>query len=833
MTTPSVSSAPESDGASPGERIEDIDVSAEMQGSFLEYAYSVIYSRALPDARDGLKPVQRRILYQMSEMGLRPDRGHVKSSRVVGEVMGKLHPHGDASIYDAMVRLTQDFILRVPLIDGHGNFGSLDDGPAAPRYTETRLHATALAMTENLDEDVVKFIPNYDNQFMQPEVLPAAFPNLLVNGASGIAVGMATNMAPHNLIEVVGAARYLLANPLATLDELMEFVPGPDLPTGGTIIGLAGIKDAYATGRGAFKTRAKVTIESISARKTGLVVTELPYLVGPEKVIEKIKDGVGSKKLSGISDVTDLTDRTHGLRLVIGIKTGFSPEAVLEQLFRYTPLEDSFNINAVALVDGGPRTLGLKELLQVYVDHRLSVVRRRSAWRLARRKERLHLVEGLLVAILDIDEVIQVIRQSDDSEQARLRLIDVFDLSQIQAEYILELRLRRLTKFSRIELEKEQDQLRAEIAELELILADPARIRQIVSEELEVVAERFGTPRRTLLTEARAGVPISAAAAKRSSPVLEIADTPCRIILSTTGRAIRVDTRVDNADSGAFAEPTTSVATRRRSKHDAISSVIETTSRSEVGAVTNLGRLIRFTGVDLPSVPPNSIGLDAGTKISDYLLLTNKNERVLGLVSLSSSDPIALGTRAGVVKRLPTAGLPTKPDFEVIALKPGDEVVGVAQSADDAEIVFISSGAQLLHFSAGTVRPQGASAGGMAGMSLPASNTVIFFSVVDSAADIVVATLSTSTGTIAGVDPGRAKLSQFDEFPGKGRATGGVRAHSFLKGEDVLALAWAGPAPAIAVGADGSARVLPESGTKRDGSGSPLASVVESIGTTL
>lgn len=833
MTTPSVSSAPESDGASPGERIEDIDVSAEMQGSFLEYAYSVIYSRALPDARDGLKPVQRRILYQMSEMGLRPDKGHVKSSRVVGEVMGKLHPHGDASIYDAMVRLTQDFILRVPLIDGHGNFGSLDDGPAAPRYTETRLHATALAMTENLDEDVVKFIPNYDNQFMQPEVLPAAFPNLLVNGASGIAVGMATNMAPHNLIEVVGAARYLLANPLATLDELMEFVPGPDLPTGGTIIGLAGIKDAYATGRGAFKTRAKVTVESISARKTGLVVTELPYLVGPEKVIEKIKDGVGSKKLSGISDVTDLTDRTHGLRLVIGIKTGFSPEAVLEQLFRYTPLEDSFNINAVALVDGGPRTLGLKELLQVYVDHRLSVVRRRSAWRLARRKERLHLVEGLLVAILDIDEVIQVIRQSDDSEQARLRLIDVFDLTQIQAEYILELRLRRLTKFSRIELEKEQEQLRAEIAELELILADPARIRQIVSEELEVVAERFGTPRRTLLTEARAGTPISAAAARRATPVLEIADTPCRIILSTTGRAIRVDMRVDSADSGENAEPTAAVVNRRRSKHDAISSIIETTSRSEVGAVTNLGRLIRFTGVDLPSVPPNSIQLAAGTKISDYLLLTNKNERVLGLVSLSSSDPIALGTRAGVVKRLPTAGLPAKPDFEVIALKPGDEVVGVAQSTDDAEIVFISSGAQLLHFSAGTVRPQGASAGGMAGISLPASTTVIFFGVVDSSADIVVATLSTSTRTIAGADPGRAKLSLFEEFPGKGRATGGVRAHSFLKGEDVLALAWAGPVPAIAVGADGSARVLPESGTKRDGSGSPLANVVESIGTSL
>jgi len=325
MATPSDTTAP----GSTGERIEDVDVSAEMQGSFLEYAYSVIYSRALPDARDGLKPVQRRILFQMTEMGLRPDRGHVKSSRVVGDVMGKLHPHGDASIYDAMVRLTQDFVLRVPLIDGHGNFGTLDDGPAAPRYTEARLQASALAMTDGLDEEVVDFVPNYDNSLMQPEVLPAAFPNLLVNGASGIAVGMATNMAPHNLIEVVAAARYLLENPDASLDDLMAFVPGPDLPTGGTIVGLDGIKDAYATGRGAFKTRARVSVEAITARKTGLVVTELPYLVGTERVIEKIKDGVNAKKISGISDVTDLTDRTHGMRLVIGIKTGFSPDAVL------------------------------------------------------------------------------------------------------------------------------------------------------------------------------------------------------------------------------------------------------------------------------------------------------------------------------------------------------------------------------------------------------------------------------------------------------------------------------------------------------------------------
>src|SRR5690606_4951367 len=393
--TSSRKSMPQSSSSEPvQERIQDIDLSQEMQGSFLEYAYSVIYSRALPDARDGLKPVQRRILYQMAEMGLRPDRGHVKSARVVGEVMGKLHPHGDSAIYDALVRLAQDFALRVPLVDGHGNFGSLDDGPAASRYTEARLAASALAMTENLDEDVVDFVPNYDGQFQQPAVLSAAFPNLLVNGASGIAVGMATNMAPHNLIEVVAAATHLLENPDATTAELMEFVPGPDFPSGGILMGLDGVKDAYETGRGAFKLRAKTSIEPLGPRRTGIVVTELPYQVGPERVIEKVKDAVNAKKLQGISDIQDLTDRKNGLRLVITVKTGFDPAAVLEQLFRYTPLEDSFSINNVALVDGQPRTLGLKELLRVYLQHRIEVVTRRSRYRLARRNERLHLVRG-------------------------------------------------------------------------------------------------------------------------------------------------------------------------------------------------------------------------------------------------------------------------------------------------------------------------------------------------------------------------------------------------------------------------------------------------------
>jgi DNA gyrase subunit A len=807
-----------------GERIEEVDVTLEMQGSYLEYAYSVIYSRALPDARDGLKPVQRRILYQMTEMGLRPDRGHVKSSRVVGDVMGKLHPHGDASIYDAMVRLTQDFVLRVPLIDGHGNFGSLDDGPAAPRYTEVRLDGAALAMTDGLDEDVVDFVPNYDNQFTQPDVLPAAFPNLLVNGASGIAVGMATNMAPHNLIEVIGAARHLIDNPDASLDDLMEYVPGPDLPTGGTVIGLAGIREAYATGRGAFKTRAKVSVEAISARKTGLVVTELPYLVGPERVIEKIKDGVGAKRISGISDVTDLTDRKHGLRLVIGIKTGFSPDAVLEQLYRLTPLEDSFNINNVALVDGGPRTLGLKELLQVYVDHRLSVVTRRSQFRLNRRKERLHLVEGLLIAILDIDEVIQLIRNSDDGEAARARLMEVFDLSQVQAEYILELRLRRLTRFSRIELETERDQLHREIEELEAILGDPARIRRVVSDELEAIAQRFGTPRRTLLTEARPSVATTTTrAARAAAPDLEIADAPCRIFLSTTGRVIRVDLPADGS-----ALP----VAKRRSKHDAIQSTVDATSRSEIGAVTSLGRLLRFTAVDLPSVPANSIQLAAGARISDYLAMANKKERVLGLVSLDSQDSIALGTAQGVVKRV-APGLPVRSELEIIALKPGDEVVGVAQPSESAELAFITTDAQLLHFRASAVRPQGVGAGGMAGMNVSAKATALYFGAIDAGQPAVVVTISGSSDVLPGTDAGRAKVSALTEFPGKGRATGGVRAHSFLKGEDALTVAWIGVPPAVAVGADGSARTLPEPGAKRDASGTTLDAVVGSIGRSL
>ncbi|MBD8205238.1 DNA topoisomerase IV subunit A [Microbacterium sp. CFBP 8801] len=807
------------------ERIEDVDVSTEMQGSFLEYAYSVIYSRALPDARDGLKPVQRRILYQMAEMGLRPDRGHVKSARVVGEVMGKLHPHGDAPIYDALVRLAQAFSLRVPLVDGHGNFGSLDDGPAAPRYTEARLAAAALALTENLDEDVVDFIPNYDGQFQQPEVLPAAFPNLLVNGATGIAVGMATNMAPHNLIEVVGAATHLLQNPDATVEELMEFVPGPDLPSGGIIVGLDGIKDAYTNGRGSFRTRAKASIESLGPRRTGIVFTELPYLVGPERVIEKIKDAVQAKKLTGIADVTDLTDRNHGLRLVVGIKTGFDPKAVLEQLYRLTPLEDSFGINNVALVDGQPQTLGLRDMLRVYIEHRIRVVTRRSEYRLARKRARLHLVEGLLIAILDIDEVIQVIRSSDDGDQARTKLREVFDLSHLQAEYILELRLRRLTKFSRIELEAERDQLHAEIAALVELLGSETLLRQLVATELDAAAEAYGTPRRTMLLNGGPVQPRSARAAAAAAADLQIADAPCRVYLSSTGRMVRAELIAD-APAGGVVPPA------RRSKHDAIRSSVDTTTRGDIGAVTSAGRLVRFSPVDLPSVPANAVQVAAGTKVEQYLTLA-KGETVVALVPLVGGPMIALGTAQGVVKRVAASELGTKPDIEIISLRDGDRVVGAAPAGDNAELVFVASDAQLLRFEASSVRPQGRSAGGMAGIRLADGAHVIAFAVVGASAfDAVVVTVAGSSAALPGTDAGSAKVSAFTEYPAKGRATGGVRAQRLLRGEDALVLAWVGTDPR-AVGADGAVRALPEAGAKRDASGQPLDAVIGAIGTAI
>lgn len=814
--TDAVSDAPNDQSIVSG-RVEDIDISQEMEASFLEYAYSVIYSRALPDARDGLKPVQRRILFMMTDMGLRPEKGHVKSARVVGEVMGKLHPHGDASIYDALVRLAQGFAMRLPLVDGHGNFGSLDDGPAASRYTEARLAGAALAMTASLDEDVVDFVPNYDNQIFQPEVLPSAVPNLLVNGASGIAVGMATNLAPHNLVEVVEGAKHLLHHPDASSDDLMEFIPGPDLPGGGIIVGLDGVKDAYRTGRGAFRTRAKVSVEQISPRRTGLVVTELPYLVGPERVIEKIKQGVEGKKLQGIADVADYTDRKHGLRLVITLKTGFSPEAVLEALYRYTPLEDSFSINSVALVEGQPQTLGLREMLRVFLDHRISVITRRSEHRLKKRRERLHLVEGLLIAILDIDEVIQLIRSSDDAESARTRLMQVFDLSELQAEYILELRLRRLTKFSRVELEAERDELQREIEQLLEILGSDERLHGVVTEELDAAAEAYGTPRRTVLTGA---VVRPARAGKGAS--LEVADTPCTVLLSATGRALRID-----RDPETHGEPRRA---SRATKHGAVRAAVDGTVRGELGAVLSDGTLHRFTPVDLPLVPASSIAFSAGVKLIDYIGVANPKLTVVGVVPIDGPEPVGVFTRQGIVKRVVLTDLPAKPDFEIISLKSGDAVVAAFPAPDGFEFAVVASDAQLLRFPASAVRPQGRPAGGMAGMKLGADARVIFAGALPEGAAARVVTVADSSITLPGTDVATAKVSDWAEFPAKGRATGGVRAQRFLKWEDQIACAWVGSEEPRALTSDGRALTLPTELGRRDGSGYPLDGAAAHVG---
>ncbi|WP_322612481.1 DNA gyrase/topoisomerase IV subunit A [Dermacoccus abyssi] len=796
------------------ENIIDIDVEEEMRSAFLEYSYSVIYSRALPDARDGLKPVQRRILFSMDELGLMPTKNHVKSSRVVGEVMGKYHPHGDSAIYDTLVRMAQDFTMRLPLVDGHGNFGSLDQGPAASRYTEARLAPAALTLTESLDEDTVDFVPNYDDSLQQPSVLPAAFPNLLVNGASGIAVGMATNMPPHNLGEVVQAAVHLIKNPDCSLDDLMRFVPGPDLPMGGRIVGLEGVRDAYLSGRGSFRTRATCSIENVTPRKKGIVVTELPYMVGPEKVIDRMRDLVSSKKLQGISDVKDLSDRHHGLRLVIELKNGFNPDAVLEQLYKLTPMEESFGINNVALVDGQPRTLGLKDLLRVYTDFRIDVVRRRTAYRLGKKEDRLHLVDGLLIAILDIDEVIQIIRSSDDSGIARERLMKVFDLSEAQATYILDLQLRRLTKFSRLELEKEAEELRKEIEKLRAILADVKLLHKVVCDELLAIAKEHGTPRRTVLLEASG----ETKTAKSATP-LEIADDPCWVLLSSTGLVARTT----NAD------PLGTDGNRR--KHDAIVAAARTSARGEFGVVTSTGRLFRVSALELPHLVDTHEApvLDGGAPLAAFVDLA-PGEKVLTVTSLRTDSPgLALGTAVGVVKRV-NPDYANKPIMEVITLKGDDVVVGAVElQTGTEELVFVTNEAQLLHFNADGVRPQGRTGGGVAGIKLGKGAHVIHFGSVSRDGVVVTGAghPSSPDGEITSL-----KVAPFAEFPAKGRATAGVRAHRFLRGESHLTFAWVGSAPARAADATGKAITLPPADGKRDGSGDTAPGQIAAIGTT-
>ena len=806
--------------------ILDTHVVEEIESSYLEYSYSVIYSRALPDARDGLKPVHRRILYSMADAGLRPERAHVKSARGVGDVMGRYHPHGDTAIYDALVRLAQPFSMRVPLVDGHGNFGSPDDSPAAARYTEARLAPAAMALVEGLGEETVDFEPNYDGSEQQPSVLPAAYPNLLVNGTAGIAVGMATNMIPHNLVEVVDAARHLLGHPQADLDELMKHLPGPDLPTGGQLLGMDEVRQAYETGRGVVRMRATAEVGPLPRGKSAITVTELPYGVGAERVIAKVKELVTSRKLQGISDVKDLTDRSLGTQLVFEVKAGFNPQAVLAELYRLTPLEESFGINNLALVDGEPRTLGVKELLEVFLAHRADVVTRRTRFRLRKAQERAHLVEGLLLALAHIDEVVRIIRASPDVTVARDALVERFAFTDVQAGYVLDMQLRRLVALEVDKLEAELAELRATIAGLLAILDDPAVLRRVIDQELVAVADEHGTPRRTVLV----GGDLKALVTRRASD-LEVADAPCDVLLSTAGLLARSPVHEGETQPGG-----------RRHRHDVVVAVARTSTRGAVGVLTSAGRLVRVEVVNVPEVPvvtTGALSLRGGASASEFVPL-ERGERVVGLCSLREQGPgLALATRQGVVKRV-TPEWGRGDTVEVVSLRPGDEVVGAFELSDgQEELVLFASSGDLLRFPAALVRPQGRSATGMAGMKLDAGAVLVGFSVVALDADgmlfdepVVVTTGGLPAEGRRG-GPGTAssvKVTPLSEYPRKGRATGGVRCQRLLSGEAVMVLGWAGPSPAWGAAANGDPVELPAATGRRDGSGTPLESTLAAVG---
>ncbi len=749
--------------------IVDVPVDEELGESFLAYSLSVITSRAIPDVRDGLKPVQRRILYSMLQMRLMPDRPHRKCAHVVGDVMAKFHPHGDGAIYDALVRLGQDFSKNVTLVDPQGNFGSLDHPPAAYRYTECRLSTAALDLLSEIDEETVEFRPTYDGEDTEPAYLPALLPNLLVNGTSGIAVGMATNMPTHNLVEVYEAIKLVMTKrrPKPTIDELMAIIPGPDFPSGGLVIDDGNIREAFETGRGTIRMRARAEIVDVTRARKGIEITELPYLVGPERVIAKVKDLINANRVSGISDVKNLSDRTSGLRLVIECKTGVNPELLLEQLYKLTPLEESFGVNNVVLVDGVPTTLGLYDLCRHYIDHRLDVVVRRTEFRLRKAEERLHLVEGLLIAIDNIDEVVRIIRGSADSAEARAQLMERLGLTEVQAEYVLELRLRRLTALAYDELVEEKRELETTIADLKKILGSEQRRRTIVLKELEGIVERYGRPRRTRIVGEDTVPDLTEL---ESQAVAEVADDPCVVSLTASGLVGR--------------EPTGTSKSYSPSRHDVITSVVTTTLRQPVLALTSAGKLLRVNAIDVPEVGGRSRG-----KAFGEVYPADRGEAVVAIVGIEG-EPIVLVTADGMTKRVERPALAElRSGRPIMKLAPKDRIVAAFPATEDEEVVLIASDAQALRTPVGSISVQGPTAKGVAGLKLKGKARVVGAGPApadgnEGSGPAVVAITITDRGT--------AKVTATSEIPSKGRGTGGVRLTKF-KDEQRIDFAWVGP----------------------------------------
>lgn len=786
----------EVDFVNPAKIIEEVEMGSHLEKSFLEYAYLVILQRALPDARDGLSPSRRRILYTMNRLGLQCDKKHVKSARIVGEVMGVFHPHG--SSYGTLVGMAQDFNMRVPLVDGHGNFGSVADGPAADRYTESRLSRASDFMLEEIKEKAVDMKPNYDATTEEPVVLPAQFPNLLVNGSKGIAVGMANAMPPHNPNEIIEATRWLLKHPDATLDKLMTFVPAPDFPTGGIIIGVDGIHDAYKTGRGKFYVRARHQIEPLERGKNRIVYTEMPYEVSVEKVIEAIKKGISEGKIVGIADAIDLTDKDHGIRFEVTTKAGINPNVLLETLFKLTPLQISYNINNTVITPSdSPAELGLKELLQIFIDFRIETVTRRTQNRLVKREHRLYQIDALQRVLLDIDKAIKIIRNSSNVEEARSGLMKSFKMDGEQADYVMSLQLRRLTKFDREELDAEGEKIRKEVEELKEILNNHDTLIKLIDSELKETAKVIGTPRLTEVIGVNLDEHMKETKQLVAQSSVEIKDEPCIVSLSAGGQLVR------NAKPARGA-----VAT------------VETTTRGRFGIVTNQGRMFR--------VDTLHVGEKANKAESILPASLENGERILTItpVELSKDNVggIAMGTRSGVVKIQNPSGFPkTQDEYSVFSLADGDEILGARWVEDTSkyDFVFINSNTNMLRMNASTVRPQGALTGtGVAGFKFdPKTDEILDFSVV-SHEEIEAGALVVSVA-----DSGNAKFTPLSEYPTKGRGTGGVRTLKFLKGDNKLAYS------AIAVGtpklktADGETLEALPVDMRRDGSGKPLGGV--------
>ena len=735
----------------------EVPVAEELKESFLAYSLSVITARAIPDVRDGLKPVQRRILYSMLRMGVRPDTPHRKSARVVGDTMGRYHPHGDAAIYDALARMGQPFSRGMTLIDPQGNFGSLDDPPAASRYTECRLTAAAMAMVGELDEDTVEFRPTYDGEATEPGYLPALLPNLLLNGTTGIAVGMATNMPTHNLAEVHAAITLTMnkRRPKPTIDEMLAVLPGPDFPSGGIVVD-DGIREAYETGRGTIRIRARAHVEDIGRGRQAIVVTELPYLVGPERVISKLKELNEAGRVTSIADFKNLSDRHTGLRLQVTVKPGHNPQAVLGELYRLTPLEETFGINNVVLVDGEPRTLGIHEMCRHYIDHRLDVVVRRTRHRLARAEERLHLVAGLLMALEVIDEVVAIIRGSEDAATARDGLMDRFDLSRLQTDHILDMPLKRLTALETRRLLDERDDLEASIRDFTTLLGSEKRQRTLVLDELAEAVESFGRPRRTEIVH-----PDDLPVFDSVTTTEDVDDEPCVVTLSTSGQIAR-----SPVDGAKRATP---------GRHDVLVASLLTRTTATVTAVTSDGRALQVAAAELADGAGRARGAGAAQAFG-----TNRGE-VIHTVVAEGDEHLVVVTANGVAKRLTQDEVrATRSGKPLLKLRPGDRVVAAFTAHDGVDLVIVASDGQALRTPVDAVSVQGRGAAGVAGMKLRSGVVV-----VGAAPVLGDDTLITVT------DTGGVKATPLSELEARGRGGIGVRVSKLADGS-ALSLAHIG-----------------------------------------